>query len=259
MQNGEKVKNEEILTLIMPVYNEGDAVIPVIATLLLTVTYPLKIIVVYDSPDDATVKTVQKLRAVFPDVYLLKNEWNRGVLNAIKTGFKNAHTLYVGVWVAYHLDPFGIINKMVDKLEQGCDLVSANRFTVNNQRARGNTLKKQFSLIGNLVLKNIIGMPISDVTTSIKVYRKTMLDSLKIETVVNGGWAVNTELAIKAAINGYRIDEIPLEKKNITLVHGLTNFKVLKQLPTYFHWLFVGWKNRKIIKSNMINKQRSPR
>jgi hypothetical protein len=92
-------------------------------------------------------------------------------------------------------------------------------------------------------------MPISDITTSIKVYRKTMLDNIEIETVVDGGWAVNSELAIKAAIGGYHMDEIHLEKKNMTLVNGLTNFKVLKQLPTYFQWLFMGWKNRKLIKS----------
>ncbi len=243
---------KKLLTLIMPVYNEGDAVIPVISTLFLTIHYPMQIFVVHDSPDDLTVPTVKKLQKYFDDLHLLRNEWDRGVLNAIKTGFKKADTPYVGVWVAYHLDPFGIINTMVEKLENGYDLVSANRFTVDNTRARGNTIKKLLSHGGNLVLNKIIGMPISDITTSIKVYRKSMLDSLVIETVVNGGWAVNSELAIKAAINGYRLDEVPLEKKNITLVHGLTNFKVLKQLPTYFQWLYLGWKNRDVIKSHKI-------
>lgn len=251
MPQEEKPKSEKMITLIMPVYNEGDAVIPVISTLFLTVRYPIQIFVVHDSPNDITVPTVKKLQKYFNDLYLVKNEWDRGVLNAIKTGFKNASTPYVGVWVAYHLDPFGILNAMIEKMENGFDLVSANRFTVDSKRARGNTVKKMFSYGGNIVLNKIIGMPISDITTSIKVYRKSMLDSLTIETVVNGGWAVNAELAIKAAIKGYRLDEIPLEKKNITLVHGLTNFKVLKQLPTYFRWLYLGWKNRRVIKSHI--------
>ncbi len=251
MSQEEKTTKEKILTLILPVYNEGDAVIPIISTLFLTVRYPFKIFVVHDSPDDITVLAVKKLQKYFDDLYLVRNEWDRGVLNAIKTGFKNADTPYVGVWVAYHLDPFGIINSMMEKLENGCDLVSANRFSVDNTRARGNTIKKFLSYGGNIVLNKIIGMPISDITTSIKVYRKSMLDSLVIETVVDGGWAVSSELAIKAAIKGYRMDEIPLEKKNITLVHGLTNFKVLRQLPTYFQWLYLGWKNRKLIKSHL--------
>jgi len=254
MPQEEKSKSEKMLTLIMPVYNEGDAVIPVISTLFLTVHYPMQIFVVYDSPDDITVPTVKKLQKYFNDLHLVKNEWDRGVLNAIKTGFKNADTPYIGVWVAYHLDPFGILNSMIEKMENGCDLVSANRFTVDSKRARGNTVKKMFSYGGNIVLNKIIGMPISDITTSIKVYRKSMLDSLEIETVVNGGWAVSSEVAIKAAIKGYRMAEIPLEKKNINLIHGLTNFKVLKQLPTYFRWLHLGWKNRKLIKSHLSDK-----
>ncbi len=252
MTQEERKNNEKLLTLIMPVYNEGDAVIPVISTLFLTVNFPFKILVVHDSPDDVTVETVKKLQKYFSDLYLVQNKWDNGVLNAIKTGFLAADTPYVGVWVAYHLDPFGIVNAMMEKLENGCDLVSANRFTINSSRARGNTVKKLFSKYGNIVLNRIIGMPISDITTSIKVYRKTMLDSIKIETVVDGGWAVNSELAIKAAIKGYRMAEIPLEKKNINLIHGLTNFKVLKQLPTYFRWLFLGWRNRRIIKSHLI-------
>jgi glycosyltransferase involved in cell wall biosynthesis len=247
-------KKQKMLTLIMPVYNEGDAVIPVISTLFLTVQYPLKIFVVHDLPDDITVLTVKKLQKYFNELYLVRNDRGQGVLNAIKTGFKNTDTPYVGVWVAYHLDPYGILNTMIEKLENGCDLVSANRFTVDRSRARGNTIKKLFSHGGNIVLNKIIGMPITDITTSIKVYRKTLLDAIAIETKVNGGWAISLELAIKAAIKGFRMDEIPLEKKNINLIHGLTNFKVLKQLPTYFRWLYLGWKNRKVIKSHIVQR-----
>src|SRR4030067_2299298 len=102
MSQEDKSKNEKMLTLVLPVYNEGDAVIPVIATLFLTVRYPFKILVIYDSPDDITVKTVEKLQQYFSYIYLVRNEWGRGVLNALKTGFKHSDTKYVGVWMAYH-------------------------------------------------------------------------------------------------------------------------------------------------------------
>ncbi len=234
----------------MPVYHVGDAVIPVIATLFLTVNYPFKLIVIYDSPDDETVKTLNKLRGYFKGIHPLQNELGAGVLNAIKTGLRYANTSYIGIWVSYHVDPFGVLNKMVKKLEDGYDLVSANRFTVDAKRARGNKVKKLLSAWGNLVLNKIIGLPISDVTTSIKVYKKSLLDSIKIETTRDGGWAVNAEIAIKSAIKGYRMAEIPLERKNINLIHGITNFRILKQLPTYLKWLYLGWKNRRLIKSN---------
>ncbi len=253
MSSENTYKDKKILTLILPVYNEGEAVIPVVSTLFLTVNYPFKLFVVYDSPDDKTIPTIEKLQKIFDDIYLVQNEWKRGVLNALKTGFKNADTKYVGVWVSYHVDPFGILNNMIEKLENGYDLVSANRFTVDS-RARGNPVKKLFSYCGNMTLNKIIGMPISDVTTSIKVYRKSLLDEFRIETEVNSGWAMSMEMSIKAAVKGYRLADIPLEKKNVNLIHGITRFKVLKQLPDYLHWLYFGWKNRKIIKNN-LNKQ----
>lgn len=243
-------KNDKILTLILPVYNEGEAVIPVISTLFLTVNYPFKLFVIYDSPDDRTIATIKKLQRIFKDIHLVQNEHKRGVLNALKTGFKHADTKYVGIWVSYHVDPFGILNDMVEKLENGYDLVSANRFTVES-RARGNPIKKLFSYWGNLTLNKIIGMPISDVTTSIKIYKKLLFDEFTIETEVNSGWAMSMEMSIKAAVKGYRLADIPLEKKNINLIHGITRFKVLKQLPDYLHWLYFGWKNRKLIKNNL--------
>jgi glycosyltransferase involved in cell wall biosynthesis len=245
------MKNSKILTLVLPVYKEGEAVIPVISTLFLTIRYPFKIVVVYDSPDDTTIISVEKLKKYFEDIHLVQNKWKRGVLNALKTGFDHADTPYVGIWVAYHVDPFGILNDMMERLEQGFDLVSANRFTVESGRARGDKIKKLLSYAGNMILNNIIGMPISDVTTSLKIYRKSLIDEFKIETLVNSGWAMSMEISIKAAIKGYRLAEVPLERKNINLIHGITNFRVFKQLPDYFHWLFYGWKNRKLIRSNI--------
>jgi dolichol-phosphate mannosyltransferase len=254
MTNGNIQPENKILSLILPVYNEGEAVIPVISTLFLSVSVPFKLYVVYDSPDDKTIATVEKLRQVFNDIYLVQNEWKKGVLNALKTGFRCADTKYVGIWVSYHVDPFGILNDMIEKLENGYDLVSANRFTAES-RARGNPVKKLLSYLGNLTLNKIIGMPISDVTTSIKVYKKSLIDDFIIETLVNSGWAMSMELAIKAAVKGYRLADIPLEKKNINLIHGITRFKVLKQLPDYLHWLYFGWKNRKIIKQNIRDRE----
>lgn len=254
MQKEKTSASDKILSIVLPVYHEGDAVIPVISTLFLTVKVPMKILVIYDSPEDQTITTIAKLQKHYSDLYLIQNEWKKGVLNAIKTGFKASDTPYVGVWLSYHLDPFGILNKMIQQMEDGYDLVSVNRFTAESKKARGHTIKKLFSFSGNIVLNKIIGMPISDVTTSTKIYRKSLLDAITIETSVGGGWAINAELAIKAAMMGYRLSEIPLESKNINLIHGLSKFKVLKQLPEYFRWLFLGWKNRKLIKSHLNRK-----
>ncbi|MEM3000953.1 MAG: glycosyltransferase family 2 protein [Candidatus Nitrosocaldus sp.] len=245
--------DDKLLALIMPVYNEGDAVIPVISTLFLTVRYPFNLIVVYDSHDDPTISSVKKLQTIFKDIYLIKNEFGMGVLNAIKTGLRHADTQYVGIWVSYHVDPFGILNKMVERLEEGFDLVSASRFSYETIKARGGVFKRLLSYTGNSILNKMVGMPITDITTSLKVYRRRLFNDIEIETVVNGGWALSTELAVKSAIKGYRLCEVPLEKRNVNLIHGVTNFRVFRQLSEYFRWLYLGWKNRKVIRLNSQN------
>lgn len=112
-------------------------------------------------------------------------------------------------------------------------------------------MKRLLSYWGNSVLNKVIGMPITDATTSLKVYRKSLLDAFEIETAGNGGWAACSELAIKAAIEGYRLTEVPLERKNVSLITGVTNFKVFNQFPEYFRWLYLGWRNRKLIRKHL--------
>ncbi|MBI4698022.1 MAG: glycosyltransferase family 2 protein [Nitrospirae bacterium] len=241
---------EAVLTLIMPVYHEGDAVIPAIATLFYTLRHPFHLIVVHDSAEDETVATVRELQRHFEDITLVRNEWGSGIVNAIKTGFKHADTPYVGIWIAYLVDPFGVINVMIQKLERDYDLVSANRFGSETRHVRGHYLKKALSFWGNVFFRRIIGLPIADATTGIKIFRRSLLDSIPPETDLNGGWAIVTELTIKAAIKGFRLAEVPFEAKNINIIHGTTNFRVFKQLRSYLRWLCLGWQNRKLIRNN---------
>ncbi|MBC8550696.1 MAG: glycosyltransferase family 2 protein [Nitrospira sp.] len=241
---------EKKLTLVMPVFNDHERVIPVISTLFITIRYPFQLIVVYDSDTDGTIAVVKKLQEYFPEIILLQNEWKKGVLNAIKTGLKHANTPYVGIWASYHVDPYCVVNDMVDKLDSGYDLVSVTRFSTDKFIARGNPIKKLLSFGGNLILHSVIGMPVTDVTTSLKVYKKELLDTIEIETIA--GWAVSAELSIKAAINGYRLTEIPLQRKNVNLIHGITNFSIFKQSGEYFRWLYLGFQMRRTIKKHQV-------
>ncbi len=241
-----KINDPKILTLVMPVYGEGDAVIPVISTLFFTVKYPFKLLVVYDSEDDITIDTIEMIKQHFNEIYLVQNKWENGALNAIKTGIAYSDTPYVGIWLPYHVDPFGCLNSIIEKLENGYDLVSANRFSIQGKKARGNKLKLFLSLMGNILLRNIIGIPIRDISFSLKVYKRSLLDSIDIETN-KGQWAFSVEVTIKAAIQGYRLAEFDLRRKNVNLIHGITSFKVFKQLPDYLRWVYLGWRNRKII------------
>jgi dolichol-phosphate mannosyltransferase len=245
--------SKPVFTLVMPVLNEGERVIPAIATLGLTVRYSFELIVVYDHDDDVTVDIIKKLQSKFSFITLQKNTGKR-VIGAIKTGFETSNSNIVGIWLPYHVDPFGLVNKMYEKIrDENCILVSGNRFNKIKRISRGNPLKKILSRTGNYLLNRIIGIPLGDITTSVKLYKKEFILSTPIETETAGGWSLNTELVVKGAMKGIKFGEIEFLPENSNIINGISNFKVFKQLSFYLKWLYLGYKNRTIIKSNYIN------
>ncbi len=242
-------------SLVMPVYYEGPRVIPVIMTLIYTAKYPFELILVYDKSDDPTIVEAKRLCEKYSNIKLICNDNPPGVISAIKTGIKHSSSENIAVWCAYHVDPYGMLNKMYELILAGCDVVSANRFMKVKRYNRGGLVKKILSRTGNFILWKLVGSPFGDTTTSIKMYRKSFLKDNPIETARAGGWALSLELSIKASIGGYKLGEIILIPSNINLIQGLSNFKVFKFLPYYFKWVLFGLRNRKKIAKNKLFKR----
>lgn len=243
------------LSVIMPVYHEGARVIPVVTTLAYTIRCPCELIIVHDHDDDPTVSIVRDLMKRIPNLRLLKNSEAPGVIGAINAGIKDSRGANVAIWCAYHVDPYGVLNDMYDLIVSGCDVVSANRFARNRRFGRGGLLKRLSSRTGNFLLWKVVGCQFGDVTTSIKMYSRSFLEKHPITTSSAGGWALSTELSIKAGLNGYRLGEVLLGSDNINLITGLSRFKVNVLLPHYLRWLAYGFKHRADIRKNRLYMQ----
>jgi len=242
--------NKKEISLVMPVLNDGARIIPAICTLAFTIKYPFELIVVYDLDEDTSLPFVKMLQEKFDFIRLVKNQGKR-VIGALQTGFDAAESDVVGIWLPYHVDPFGLINKMYEKMvHEHCLVVSGNRFNKVKRISRGSTIKKLLSRGGNYLLNRIIGIPFGDITTSIKLYKKDFIKETPIETKITGGWSLNTELAVKAAIKGVKLGEVEFLPENTNIITGVSNFKVFKQLDYYLKWLILGFKNRKVIMKN---------
>ncbi len=78
------------LSVVLPVYNEGEAVAPVIRALVASIHVPCEVLLVYDFDGDTTVPVARALASELPQVRPLRNELGRGVLNAMKAGIAAA-------------------------------------------------------------------------------------------------------------------------------------------------------------------------
>ncbi len=80
------VTPEVELSVVLPVYNEGEAVEPVLRALDAAIAAPHELIVVWDFDGDTTRPVVERLALDLPAVRGLRNDLGRGVLNAMKAG-----------------------------------------------------------------------------------------------------------------------------------------------------------------------------
>jgi glycosyltransferase involved in cell wall biosynthesis len=228
------------LSIILPVYNEGEAVEPVLRALDAAVATPHELVVVYDFDADTTVPVVGRLAAEIPSLRALRNDLGRGVLNAMKAGIAGTTTPFVLISMADGSDDPHAVDRMVELAHGGADVVAASRYMKGGRQVGGPPLKRLMSRVAGLTLHWFARVPTHDPTNNFKLYSRRFLESTTIESAA--GFELALELTVKATIAKRRIAEIPTTWRDRTA--GESNFKLRKWLPHYLHWYRVAFLRR---------------
>ncbi len=224
------------LSVVIPVYNEGEHVVPILVTLDSAISVPHEILVVYDFDGDTTVPVINELRALHPSLRLLRNELGRGVLNAMKVGIAEARAPYVLISMADGSDDPAVVDQMVALARAGADVVAASRYMRGGRQIGGPILKRTMSRLAGLSLHALGVLPIHDPTNNFKLYSRAFLDSITIES--RGGFELALELTVKAQLRGRRVVEVPTTWRDRT--GGDSNFALGPWLPQYLRWYVLG-------------------
>jgi len=232
------------LSIVMPVFKEGEAVEPVLRAMTAAVSAPHEILVVYDFDEDPTVPVIARLAAELPTVRGLRNDLGRGVLNAMKAGIAASSGQYVLISMSDGSDEPHVVDSMVALARDGADVVSASRYMKGGRQLGGPPIKRLMSRVAGLTLHWFAGIGTHDPTNNFKLYSRRFLDDVTIESTA--GFELALELTVKATLSGRRIAEVPTTWRDRTA--GESNFKLRKWLPHYLHWYrlaFVGrWLHR---------------
>ena len=145
------------LSIVLPVYNEGEAVEPVLRALADGVTTRHELVVVYDFDEDTTVPVVERLRAEIPGLRGLRNDLGRGVLNAMKAGIAGTTAPYVLISMADGSDEPHVVDPMVELARNGADVVAASRYMRGGRQIGGPPLKRLLSRAAGLTLALVRG------------------------------------------------------------------------------------------------------
>jgi glycosyltransferase involved in cell wall biosynthesis len=221
------------LGIIIPVYNEAENIREALSAIEKRIITPHRIYIVYDFEEDNTLPVAKEFLDKGTDMRLVRNPV-QGVVNAIKTGLKEAEEDYLLVTMADLSDDYTIVDHMCRLMDEGYDVVCGSRYMKGGKQIGGPFLKKTISRIADVSLSYITGLPTHDATNSFKLYRKSMLDSINIES--DGGFEIGMEIAVKAHFSGFRVTEVPCtwtEREK-----GESRFKILKWAPKYLRWYF---------------------
>jgi dolichol-phosphate mannosyltransferase len=230
-----------LLHIVIPVYNEGKNFPALRSALVSQIRSPFEAFVVYDFDADDTVPAVQ--RAIDEGdarFHLVKNSAGRGVVGALKTGFKQVAQGAILVVMGDISDDLGSVDRMVELYEQGYDLVAPSRYMPGGKVIGGPFLKKNLSKWGGLTLHWLRGLPTHDATNSFKLYDAAMLNRMNLQST--GGFELTLEITVKAFIAGHRITEIPSTWRDRTA--GESRFRLWHWLPLYLRWYFYAFQPR---------------
>jgi len=208
---------KRVLSVVMPVFNEAETVAEVVKVVLQQPEVA-ELISVDDCSQDGSWQELERIRENESRVKIFRHGLNRGKGAAIRTGFAETTGSIVLIQDAdLEYDPSEYPRLLKPILDGRADVVFGSRF-IGSEAHRvlyywhsvGNRFLTQFSnMFTNLNL--------TDMETCYKVFRKDILDQIRLE---EDRFGIEPEMTAKVARLGVRIYEVAISYHGRTYAEG---------------------------------------
>ncbi len=220
------------VSVVIPAYQEGEAIIPVLDRLFEAVTLACEVLVVVDLPDDSTVAAVEKYQVTEPRLRWVLNTYGRGPANAIRFGIDAAASPVAVVTMSDGSDDPQQIDELTRLVERGVVVAAASRYMPGGQQVGGPLLKATMSRVAGRSLYHLAHVGTRDATNSFKAYSTAFVREVGIAS--RAGFEIGIELTAKARRLRRPVAEIPTIWLDRSF--GVSNFRLRKWLPEYLRW-----------------------
>ncbi len=166
------------ISVVVPLLNEQDNIGPLHRqiTEALTDRYDYEIIFINDGSSDDSLSVLIRLQKEDTSVRIICLRKNFGQTAALSAGFAHARgKIIVAIDADLQNDPADI-PKMIEKLNEGCDVVSGWR----KKRYDNAVTRLLPSKIANWMISTITGVKLHDYGCTLKAYRREILDEIKL-------------------------------------------------------------------------------
>jgi dolichol-phosphate mannosyltransferase len=220
------------ISVVIPAYNEGESMIPVLDRIFDAVESECEILVVVDSPADSTVPVLRDYTEREPRLHTLVNTYGRGPANAIRYGIDQVKNPVVVVTMADGSDDPRQIDALARLVDRGVVVAAASRYSAGGQQVGGPMLKSLLSKTAGRSLGLFGRVGTRDATNSFKAYSTEFIREVGIDS--RSGFEIGLELTAKARRLRRPVAEVPTIWLDRTL--GESNFKLRAWIPRYLRW-----------------------
>ena len=228
------------VSIVIPVYNEGSLVEPILKRITSSINFEHEILVVYDHESDTTLPTLKLLQQENPRFIPVLNSLGQGPAKAIRSGFLVARAPVVIVTMADGCDDPDQVGDLVKLVERGVVIASASRYVKGGQQIGGPWVKSFVSRMAGKSLFYLARVGTRDATNSFKAYSRQFVNEVRIES--EHGFEIGLELVAKARRRRLPVAEIPTIWLDRSF--GVSNFKFSRWLPHYIKWYIYAFRSK---------------
>jgi dolichol-phosphate mannosyltransferase len=220
------------ISVVIPAYNEGEAIIPVLDRIFDAVESECEILVVVDFEEDTTVPVLRDYSEREPRLHTLISTYGRGPANAIRYGIDQVKNPVVVVTMADGSDDPRQIDALARLVDRGVVVAAASRYSAGGQQVGGPMLKSMLSKTAGRSLGAFGRVGTRDATNSFKAYSTEFIREVGIDS--RSGFEIGLELTAKARRLRRPVAEVPTIWLDRTI--GESNFKLAAWIPRYLRW-----------------------
>jgi dolichol-phosphate mannosyltransferase len=202
--------------IIIPTYNEKENIGRLLSTLQANEVNP-DVLIVDDNSPDGTGDIVREIAGRNPRVNLLSREGKKGLGSAYIAGFqyalKNRYDYIFEMDADFSHSPLYLKDFMTEI--NNYDFVIGSRYVRGGKIEGWNMLRYLISYGGNLLARIILGGKIKDMTGGFRCYRRSVIESIDLETVLSEGYFFQVEVLYRILLQeNFKGKEIPIVFEN---------------------------------------------
>ncbi len=243
------------ITIVTPTYNEAEN-LPKLVSALFSLPLDLCVLVVDDNSPDGTGAVADELVASYPGrVEVLHRPAKLGLRSAYLNGFQKIldsdAQVIVQMDADFSHDPAVLVD--MANLLKTCDIVLGSRYIKGGSvDERWSFWRRSLSAFGNYYARTILRLPLQDITTGFRMWRRETLQQIPFERIQSNGYVFLVEMIYLAHCLEFKIGETPIYFADRRWGKSKMSLKI--QLEAALRIWQVGWHFRDLKKAGRAGR-----